>query len=84
MCAGGGSDRFIFQPGSGNDTVEDFRHAQKDKVDLSAIGAITSFSDLVSNHLSEVAGNAVVTFGTETITFLGMREADFERSDFIL
>ncbi|MBS7540579.1 hypothetical protein [Ancylobacter lacus] len=61
----GGNDTFVFQPGSGNDTIEDFGQATnssngQDQIDVSAYG-ITSFAQLnISDNGSKAA---TITFG---------------------
>ena len=45
LTGGAGEDIFVFSSGDGNDTVTDFENGT-DTIDLSAITAITGFSDL--------------------------------------
>ena len=45
LTGGAGEDTFVFSSGDGNDTVTDFENGT-DTIDLSAITAITGFSDL--------------------------------------
>ncbi|MAU95182.1 MAG: hypothetical protein CMP81_04715, partial [Fulvimarina sp.] len=54
-----------------------------EKIDLSAVTAITSFADLAANHLTQVGGNAVITDGFNTITLNGVNIADLDAGDFI-
>ncbi len=77
-------DIFVFENGFGNDTIKDFNLANRfEKIDLSGVGAITDFSDLVNNHLSEIAGNAVITDGSNTITLEGVSVVALTNGDFI-
>ena len=45
LTGGAGADTFVFASGDGNDTITDFTNGT-DTIDLSAITAITGFSDL--------------------------------------
>lgn len=74
-----GNDVFVFSANNGNDTIYDFRHGE-DKIELKGIG-VDSFDALIGqSHLSQESTNAVITFGSNTITVIGVTEltaADF-------
>jgi len=74
-----GHDVFVFSANNGNDTIHDFRHGE-DKIELQGVG-VTSFDALMAgSHLSQDSTNSVITFGTNTITVVGVTEltaADF-------
>jgi Ca2+-binding RTX toxin-like protein len=74
-----GQDVFVFSTNNGNDTIHDFRQGE-DKIELQSIG-VTSFDALMAaSHLSQDSMNSVITFGSNTITVIGVTEltaADF-------
>ena len=72
-----GQDVFVFSTNNGNDTIHDFRHGE-DKIELKGIG-VANFGALMS-HLQSGETNTVITFGSNTITVIGVTEltaADF-------
>ena len=78
------ADTFVFGNGFGRDIIADFEATNDaEKIDLSAVTAITSFADLAANHLTQVGGNAVITDGFNTITLNGVNIADLDAGDFI-
>jgi len=84
MLTGGGSaDTFVFSKGA--DIVTDFNVASSaEVVDLSGVGSITGFNDLVNNHLSEVGGNTIITDQAgNTMQLNGISISDLSASDFI-
>ncbi|MEL6789220.1 MAG: choice-of-anchor Q domain-containing protein [Pseudomonadota bacterium] len=78
-------DIFVFADNFGNDTIFDFDVANAfERIDLSGVSAITDFTDLLDNHLSEDAnGDAVITDGTNAITLLDVAMADLTAGDFV-
>ncbi|MCE7029018.1 calcium-binding protein, partial [Jiella avicenniae] len=81
---GADADTFIFVNGFGKDTITDFDEFNSfEKIDLSAVTAITSFADLQANHLTQVGANAVITDGANTITLNNVLIADLDANDFI-
>jgi VCBS repeat-containing protein len=68
---GSGADRFIFAPGSGQDTIEDFDVAGGDRLDIQAFG-YASVADITGNGGTIIAGtDTVIVFGSgEQITLL--------------
>ncbi len=74
-----GQDVFVFSANNGNDTIHDFRHGE-DKIELQGIG-LDSFDALMAHsHLSQNNTDSVITFGSNTITVIGVTEltaADF-------
>lgn len=80
LFAGHGADVILFS--TGNDTVSYFS-AVEDVLDLSGATAIADYSDLVANHLSEVAGSAVVADGLgNTTTLDGVAMANLTMANF--
>ncbi|MEO1150835.1 MAG: hypothetical protein AAFW83_07585 [Pseudomonadota bacterium] len=78
-------DIFVFENGFGNDVIGDFDQANAfERIDLSAVNAITSYNDLSTNHLSQDGnGNAVITDGANTITLIGVSASALTAGDFI-
>jgi hypothetical protein len=75
-----GQDIFVFSANNGTDTIHDFRQGE-DKIELNSVG-VTSFEALMAAaHLSQQDTNTVITFGSNTITVVGVTE--LTASDFI-
>ncbi len=85
VLAGGlDGDSFIFSGAYGVDVISDFSAAAVDEfIDLAGVAAIIDFTDLVNNHLSEVAGSAVITVGLNTLTLSGVTMASLSVGDFL-
>ncbi|MBI1173367.1 matrixin family metalloprotease [bacterium] len=84
MDGGAGNDHFVFAGNFGVDQINNFITAGvTDVIDLSGLSTITSYADLVASHLSEVAGNAVITSGANTITLIGVAAASLHIDDFL-
>lgn len=91
LIGGPGADSFRFADGFGHDTVYDFSAWNKEVIDLSGVSAITSFSELVNNHLATDAdtGFAMIVDGTDTILLDGVTVAQigdglaYSQADFI-
>lgn len=79
LNGGSGNDVFVFNAGWGRDTIQDFARG-KDKIELSGIAGLTSFSQL---SIANVVGKATVTFGTDSITLNGVTAGQLGASDFI-
>ncbi len=72
MTGSGGSDTFAFADGFGNDTITDFSGNNPEKIDLSGVSGITSFADLVTNHLEDHGTFVVIVDGTDSIRLNGV------------
>ena len=84
LTGGANADLFVFTTGWGQDVITDFDYGNNaEKIDFSGVGAITDFADLVAEHLTEVNGNAVITFGTNTLTLEGVSANQLDAGDFI-
>lgn len=60
------------------DTIEDFDADDGEKIDLSYLASITGFTDLTTNHLSDVGGVATIDAGGgDTITLTGYQAVNF-------
>ena len=61
LDGGGGSDHFVFYDGHGADRINGFDALDNGEViDLSAVTAITSFADLVNNHMTQQGSDVVI------------------------
>jgi Ca2+-binding RTX toxin-like protein len=84
-----GSDVFVFENGWGNDVIKDFKANNAEDIDLSGVGAITSFADLIANHLVNVGGEAMIVANANSILLQGVAFADvgvgldYSAADFI-
>ncbi|MEL7098615.1 MAG: calcium-binding protein [Pseudomonadota bacterium] len=59
-----GADIFVFNGAFGNDTIRDFNiNRDEEKIDLSAVAAITDFTDLMDNHVDDSSGLVVISDG---------------------
>ena len=83
MSGGTGFDTFVFVGGA--DRITDFNaYNANERINLSGVASITSFSDLANNHMSEVGNNVVINaFGGNTLTLVGIDIGLLDASDFI-
>ena len=58
-AAVGGADVFVFEPGSGNDVVMDFRQGDGDVIDVSGYG----FDDIGDVNITDLGESTLVEFG---------------------
>lgn len=79
MNGGLGADRFVFTNGFGNDVIQDFSADDAERIVLTGVTGITSFSDLVSNHLVTDAGTgfAMIVDGANSILLNNIHVSDF-------
>ena len=79
------ADTFVFTDGFGNDTIADFASTwNAEKIDLSGVAAITGFTDLSNNHMSQVGSDVVIDDGAgNTITLAGVTLGDLDVNDFL-
>lgn len=64
ISGGRQADTFIFDNNFGNDRITDFDVANRhERIDLSGVDAITSFDDLMANHVSQANGHALISDG---------------------
>ncbi len=80
----GGNETFFFENGFGNDVIIGFEaNNDAEDIDLSAVTAITDFTDLVNNHLFQVGANAVIDdLMGNTITLTNTLKASLHDADF--
>lgn len=79
------ADTFVFADNHGQDVITDFDATNAfERIDFSAITAITSYLDLTLNHLSQVGANVEINTGTGLVTLLNVDLADLDEGDFLL
>lgn len=85
LSGGGNADIFVFSGSFDHDLISDFDVFNgTEAIDLTDVNNITSFNDLMSNHLTQSGANAVINAGAgNTITLEGVNMADLTASDFI-
>ena len=85
LIGGFNADTFVFANGFGRDRIDDFEADNNaERIDLSAVSAITSYQDLITSHLStDGNGNAVITAGADSITLLGVSVTQLDAIDFV-
>ena len=86
MIGGAGNDFFLFDTGSGNDTVTGFDSnpaGGQDLLDISALG-ITAATFAASVSIVQSGANTVVTIGDSSITLIGVQPTVLTQDDFIL
>ena len=72
LIGGGGPDTFVFADGFGNDTITDFSDHNGEKIDLSGVSDIASFTDLTAAHLEDHGTFVVITDATNSIRLDGV------------
>ena len=77
LIGGDGADRFVFWENDGNDRIGDFADGS-DKIQFIRTG--NSFSDL---DISNVSGNAVIDYGSGSLTLTGVDASLLDTDDFI-
>ena len=79
------ADQFIFEGAFGNDTITDFAATNNaERINLSAVNAISDFQDLIDNHMSQVGADVVIDdLNGNTITLLGVTLSDLDAIDFV-
>ncbi|MFC6583690.1 hypothetical protein [Sulfitobacter aestuariivivens] len=82
------ADRFVFADfggGFGRDTITDFAATNDfERIDLSRVGSIVNFADLVANHMSTLGSGVFINAGGgNTITLLNVTIGDLDAFDFV-
>lgn len=75
LSGGSGDDTFVFDDVWGADTITDFA-AGLDQIDMTAADNITSFQDLVDNHVRETAGVLEIFDGANVVRLAGYAMSD--------
>ncbi|WP_430450473.1 calcium-binding protein [Rhodophyticola sp.] len=85
LVGGDQAETFVFADGFGQDTITDFDALlNAEKIDLSAISAITNWADLVNNHMTQAGARVIIADGSgDFIRLDGVSLADLDAGDFI-
>lgn len=86
LYGGGGGDKFIFKGKNfGDDVIHGFQTKGKvEKIDLSGVGPIKGFKDLMNNHVSDVNGDALIEDGLgNSIRLIDVSMDDLSANDFL-
>lgn len=85
LAGGRGADTFVFREGFGRDLISDFELDQSGEViNLGLISSISSFDDLVNNHIRNIDGQAVINDDLgNTIQIQGVRVEDLAADHFV-
>jgi Ca2+-binding RTX toxin-like protein len=82
ISGGSGDDIFIFKKKFGRDVISDFE--ESDVIDLSRVKKITSFEDLMANHLSQNGLDSVISAGkSKSITLVDVQVEELTADHFI-
>jgi choice-of-anchor C domain-containing protein len=85
LLGGDGNDHFVFQDGSGADSIGGFQTGagSDDVIDLSSHSGAGSFADLIS-AMSQVDADAVIDLGGgDSVTLLGVDIGNLHQDDFV-
>jgi VCBS repeat-containing protein len=84
LSGGSGADVFIFTGRFGHDVITDFStDTLREVIDLSHLAGAESFADLRANHMTELAGDTILSFGQNTITLTGVEMSSLTAGDFL-
>jgi VCBS repeat-containing protein len=84
LSGGADADRFVFNGNFGQDIITDFDTLQRgETISLAGIDGLRCFHDLVTHHLTEVDGNAVISVGANTLTLQGVMADSLTAGDFL-
>ncbi len=85
LTGGSNWDVFVFNDAFGNDTVTDFDVANDfEVIDLSGVGEITDFADLLANHTMQFGADLQISVHLgSSVTLLGVQKDDLSESDFL-
>ncbi|MBE1282399.1 MAG: hypothetical protein GJ676_03715 [Rhodobacteraceae bacterium] len=81
LVGGAGNDTFIFSDKYGEDTVADFAVGQ-DIVDLRGVKAVEIYAE-IETALVEIAGDTILTFGTDSLTLKGVSITELTQDSFL-
>lgn len=83
LSGGADGDEFIFADGFGADTIIDYE-VGLDVINLIYVLSITTFDDLVTNHLTYSLSGATILAGVDMITLNGVGNESLTEQDFLL
>lgn len=82
LLGGGGADRFVFS--SGRDVARDFDLSEGDQVQLDNAEGITSYTDLVNNHMRQSGSRVVIEDAAgDRLVLLNTDLGDLTADDFL-
>jgi Ca2+-binding RTX toxin-like protein len=83
LTGGADADRFVFATGFGADLVADFT-ANSDVIDLTGLGVVASFADLVANFIRQDGKNVVIDAGDgDVLTLANVSLTTLDAADFL-
>lgn len=84
MWGGSGADEFSFI--GGTDVIGDFKaRGDLERIDITAMNAISSFADLQDNHMTQVGNDVVIdALNGDTLTLLGVSMGDLDSFEFLI
>jgi serralysin len=80
LTSGSGSDVFVFSPGHGNDTVQDFSKVDGDLLRIST-GLFANWTVLLSKTTQNGADTVIKFDNSNSITLAGVAKANLTQSD---
>ncbi len=85
LTGGSDADLFIFGASHGDDVITDFNaNNGNEKIDLTEMGAINGFNDLMNNHTTATVDGVLINTGEGTILLEAVGVADLSADDFLL
>lgn len=84
LTGNGGDELFVFNNGSGDDTITDFAAGagSQDKIDVRDFG-FTDLVDLLAATNDSGADTVITLDSDDSLTLIGVQEADLHEDDFI-
>ncbi|WP_275789325.1 beta strand repeat-containing protein [Pararhizobium gei] len=86
LTGGAGADQFVFNKGDGKDIITDFAATGSihDRLDLSGLDSITSYADLVSNHMTRSGSDVFINgLNGDSILLKNVTLAALDAGDFL-
>lgn len=80
LTGGNGNDRFVFEAGSGADTITDFSVAGAETLDFHLIGSINDMGDLT---ITASGADTLITFSGGTVLLENVTSTALQNDDFI-
>jgi Ca2+-binding RTX toxin-like protein len=83
LTGGAGADTFVFATGFETDVVQGFA-AGTDQIDLSGLEVVTSYEDLVADHMVQVGSDVVITGENgDVLILVNVSLANLTADDFV-
>jgi len=85
LSGGAQSDLFIFADGFDQDIITDFDATDdQEKINLTAVSTITSFTDLITSHATQVGNRVIIdALNGDTIQLNSVMLSDLDANDFV-